>query len=145
MRTINIKESVRKRKVKKIPYFLTVIVSLISTIIFLLVTEKSLAINTIKYIFLDEPREISYITYRVYLEDLGEYYASTIQENLAKVQFQEKNRFSIVNDKKKADIYFTFNNEGNEVSEKHLLPVGHFYWNKGSVSTEDINNFTFSF
>jgi poly-gamma-glutamate capsule biosynthesis protein CapA/YwtB (metallophosphatase superfamily) len=140
VRTINIKESVKKRKANKIPYFLAIIISVISTIIFLLVTERSLAINAVTNIFLGSKREVMYPTYRIYLDNLGEYYASNIQENLLEVQFEEKNRFSIVNDEKKADIYFTFINEGNQVYQNYLLPVGHFYWIKDSVSTKEFEN-----
>ncbi len=99
MRTINIKERGRKRKSIKIHYSVVVIVSIILSFVFLLATEKSLAINALKVVFKTNRREIVYPTYDIYLEDLGEFYSTTIKQNLSKVQFENRNRFKSVDEK----------------------------------------------
>lgn len=145
MRTINIKENVKKRKSVKIRYLVAVIISIIFTIIFLLATEKLLVINSLKVVFNSNRREIVYPTYDIYLEDLGEYFSSTINQNLSKVQFENRNRFKSVDEKEKADIYLEYLEDGNLIFSDYLLPVGHFYWIKDSISSEEIEDGKYEF
>jgi poly-gamma-glutamate capsule biosynthesis protein CapA/YwtB (metallophosphatase superfamily) len=137
---MNINNIERKSKPFKPPYLLLLILSGLGVFLFFYLTNRIDTVSAVNFIFSSKKRGITYETYNIYLDNLGEVFSTTIRENLGKVSFEEKKRFDFVDSKDDADIVLTFNTEGETVYSTYLLPVGHIYWVEDSISSVDIKS-----
>jgi poly-gamma-glutamate synthesis protein (capsule biosynthesis protein) len=139
MKSININNITRKSKSKKFPYILIIVLTIIAILLYFYITDKASTVNAIEFLF-TKKNQISYKTYDVYLENLGETHLSEIKENLESIKFEDINRFNFVDKKESSDIILGYGQGENEIYSKYLLPVGYIYWINQSISSEDLEN-----
>jgi poly-gamma-glutamate capsule biosynthesis protein CapA/YwtB (metallophosphatase superfamily) len=139
VRSINISKNEQKSKVKKSTYFLSIFLALLITFLYLLITDKALTVNAVEFLF-SSKREIKYETFDLYLDSIGQAYEEEIKGSLEKVQFNEKKRFNFVDNQKDADIVIQYGTGEKIIYSEYLLPVGHLYWIKDSVTSNELTN-----
>jgi poly-gamma-glutamate capsule biosynthesis protein CapA/YwtB (metallophosphatase superfamily) len=139
VRSINISKNEQKRKVKKSTYFLAIFFAFLATFLYLLITDKSLTVNALEFLF-SSKREIKYETFDLYLDSISQVYEEEIRESLEKVQFNEKKRFNFVDNQEDADIVIRYGTGEKIIYSEYLLPVGHLYWMKDSIGSKELTN-----
>jgi poly-gamma-glutamate capsule biosynthesis protein CapA/YwtB (metallophosphatase superfamily) len=140
MKRVNIKDNDKKSKGRK-PYLLiALVISLLGTSLYLYLTDRVATSQAVKSVLSINTSRIVYDTYDIYLDDIGSYYSDEFVSSLSAIQYQEINRFNFVDDIEDADIVIKQGESDEPLHTQYLLPVGHFYWVKDVVFSEDILN-----
>lgn len=138
MKTLEINGVGINEKSFKKPIYISIIISIITLFIYFLVADKQLTLSALRSVMISNRRSIVYNTFDLYLEGLGDEYSEKIKEDLNKVKYDDIKRFNFVSDKNIADIVIKFSTEGNSIFSEYLLPVGHIYWIRDSLSSSEL-------
>lgn len=139
MERINIRERRKKSKLSKKAVIFSVVLSLLAVIGYFYITQRELTKGAVKSIYTNRSN-INYETFDIYLENIGENYSQEIRDDLLRIQFDGKNRFNFVERKERADFVIEYGTGQNTLYSEYLLPVGHMYWIKDSISIDDLRD-----
>ena len=140
MRSLNISDKGKKQKTKRVSIFIPVIISIVGVFIYFLSTDSDGLLRSITFIFSRKDYVSEYKTYDIYLKNIGDELEIQIQGDLEDIHFNDTKRFNFVNEEKKADVVLEYDGDQNTVYSQYLLPVGHMYWIKDSVFSDDLKN-----
>jgi poly-gamma-glutamate capsule biosynthesis protein CapA/YwtB (metallophosphatase superfamily) len=139
MGKVNIKDNRKKSKLFLKTIIFALIFSILLLIIYFFTAQGELTKAAVKSIYTNKGG-INYETFNIYINSIDENLSSEIQENLERVQFEEKNRFKFVESKKDSDFVIEYGIGENTIFSQYLLPVGHMYWIKDSLTTEQLGS-----
>lgn len=134
-----------KRKSKSKKYILLLIPIIIPFLSFLgyFLVNHSNPFPLLGSLFGEYSPTVKYETFKIYIDDsIPESVVNNIKDSVEDIEFNGKKRFDFV-DEKKSDYVLGISdrNDGSFVT-RQLIPVGHIYWIKGSVTSKELSGST---
>lgn len=86
---------------------------------------------------------VKYETFKVYIDDsISESVVNNIKESVSDIQFNGRKRFDFVDEKRAEYVLGISEKEDESFVTRQLIPVGHIYWVKGSVTSKELSGST---
>jgi poly-gamma-glutamate capsule biosynthesis protein CapA/YwtB (metallophosphatase superfamily) len=139
MKRINIMDNVKKSKGRKFHLFPALIISFLGILTYFYITDKELALQALKSTLSFKSRGVIYESFDIYLDSVDAVYSQKIKEDLGSIKYEDRERFTFVEKKEKADFVIQYGIGQDSIYSEYLLPVGHMYWITDSVSSNDIS------
>ena len=131
---------IKKRKIKKHPLFLYIIIPFLTFFIYIIVFS-GLSIQNLPDFFFYTPPKVHYETFKVSFDDeIPQGVVDAITASVDDIQFEDIKRFEFV---KRGEYKVEYTeNISQSFYFKQYVPVGHIYWLKGQTTLEDIKSDT---